>query len=249
MRRLVFTLSLTLALPPWCSGQDGPPPPALPAETTLLFVGNSLTYTHDLPGAVTAVARSLGQDVASVDVAYPNFALEDHWHQGIAGVIRRLRPDVVVLQQGPSSLPQNQLHLAAWTDSLARVAREVGAETALLMVWPSRNRAFAFDDVRDAYRDAAEKVDGRFIPAGEALRVLAGDEPALDPFGADGFHPSSVGSLLAAMVTAGTLLDVDLTALPDTLPPGRYGSTTVPLEPELGDLLRNLADSVVQAWR
>lgn len=249
MRRLLSSLVMVLAVAPACGGQDATTAPAVAAETTVLFVGNSLTYTHDLPGAFTTVARVLGHDVASVTVAFPNFALEDHWNQGIAGAIRQLRPDVVVLQQGPSSLPQNQAHLAAWSDSLARVAREVGAEPALLMVWPSTSRAFAFDDVRDAYRGAAEGVGGTFIPAGEALRVLADDDPTLDPFGPDGFHPGPTGTVAAAYVTVGALLEASVDGLPAALDAQPGGGRRVVLDEATARRLQAVADSVVAAWR
>ena len=222
----------------------------LPAfHLTVLFVGNSLTFVNDLPGAVTTMAEAAGRDVAVAMVAHPNYALEDHWHRGIAAAIRELSPDVVVMQQGPSSLPGNQAHLAAWTDTLSRVVREVGAEPALLMVWPDLSRAFAFDAVRDGYRNAALGVGGTFIPAGEALRALHEGHPDRSPFGGDGFHPNDTGTVLAAYVTVGTLLGVEVTGLPAEIPAGRRGGRPVALSVEDAAVLQTVADSVVAAWR
>ena len=116
------------------------------------------------------------------------------------------------MQQGPSSLPENQVFLANWADTLSRAVRAAGGEPALLMVWPSLDRAFAFDDVRDAYRNAAVGVGGAFIPAGEALRALHEQGPDFTPFGADGFHPSDHGTILAAYVVAGTLFGDDVSS-------------------------------------
>lgn len=224
------------------------PEPGEP-ELSILFVGNSLTYTHDLPGVVTTVAEALGRDVAVAMQAQPGFALEDHWHRGIAGTIRELSPDVVVMQQGPSSLPANQAHLAAWADSLGRVVGEVGAEPALLMVWPDLSRVFAFDDVRDGYRRAARTVNGTFIPAGEALRALHAGHPDLSPFGSDGFHPHQRGTVLAAYVVVGTLLDARVQGLPGRLPAGSRGGPPVVLEEAVARILQATADSVVARWR
>lgn len=247
---LVF-LAVLLAVPAACGGDGGGTGPGFEdADFTVLFVGNSLTYTNNLPGVVTTVAQAAGLDVAVPVVAAPNFALEDHWARGIALSIRQFSPDVVVMQQGPSSLPENQAHLAAWTDTLSRVVREVGAEPALLMVWPSLDRFFAFDEVRNAYRNAALGVDGTFVPAGEAFRVLhQRQEPGLPPYGADGFHPSAVGTVLTAMVVVGTLFDAPMTGLPPVMPAGRRNGVSVSLGAEAAGVLQALADSTVAAWR
>ena len=57
------------------------------------------------------------------------FSLEDHWNQGTAQ--RRIAEggwSVVVLQQGPSSLPESQVDLRAWTARFDAVIRTHGSE-------------------------------------------------------------------------------------------------------------------------
>jgi hypothetical protein len=87
------------------------------------------------------------------------------------------------------------------------------------MVWPEASRSFAFDDVHAAYRDAANAVDGMFIPAGEAWRALWRRDPdaALTIF--DGFHPTRLGSLAAALTIYATLFDADVRTLPNSVAP------------------------------
>src|SRR3712207_7953962 len=49
--------------------------------------------------------------------------------------------------------------------------RAAGARPALLMTWPAASGSAAFfDDVRASFQQAAEAVDGVFLPAGEAWR-------------------------------------------------------------------------------
>ena len=70
-------------------GGDSPQGPLDPAATNILFVGNSLTYTNDLPGMVAALIDSAGLGPATVrSRAYPDFGLEDHWNQ--SGVRQQL---------------------------------------------------------------------------------------------------------------------------------------------------------------
>jgi hypothetical protein len=254
-------LVLALCLVPGCSSDPTPTEPDSPGtrrsdslpdsiagDVTILFVGNSLTYTNDLPGMVEAVAGAAGLDVGTASVAQPNYALEDHWRSGIRQMVQRLRPDWVVMQQGPSSLPENQDNLARWADSLAAAARAVDARPALLMVWPSRDRWFALDDVRDGYRAAARGVDGHFIPAGELFRVLEADHPEIPALGPDQFHPSPFGSLAAALAVVGILLEESAEGLPLELT-AADGDPVLQVPRSVAEVLYPLADSVVAAWR
>lgn len=147
-------------------------------------------------------------------MAKPNYSLEDHWNSGIAAVIQQRRADVVILQQGPSSLPENQIYLRTWTERLAVPIREAGGLPALLMVWPPSDRIDAFDAVRDAYRNAAEAVDGLFLPAGEAWRAAWRLDPQLGLYGPDGFHPGLLGSFTAALTTYAVVFGERVSDLP-----------------------------------
>ena len=70
----------------------------------LLFVGNSLTYTNDLPALVRKEAKKQGVKVRTKMLASPNYALVDHWFQGeVQKYIQTGKFDFVIMQQGPSS--------------------------------------------------------------------------------------------------------------------------------------------------
>lgn len=218
------------------------------ADVTVLFLGNSLTYTNDLPAMTAAVARAAGLELAYATIAAPNASLEDHWRAGVDAQIRDFAADYVVLQQGPSSLPQNQLHLLEWTRRLDRSITEAGGRSALFMVWPSSDRLHAFDDVRDAYHDAAAAVDGVFIPAGEAWRAAWRRDAGLGLYGPDGFHPSPLGTLAAAITVLCALADIDPVMLPaepavlaPLLPAGSVSATTLRL------LLESVREALQQA--
>ena len=79
------------------------------ADLSVLFVGNSLTYTNDMPVMLQVIAEVAGKSFEYRSLTAPNFSLEDHWVRGARDLITDLKADVVVLQQGPSSLPENQI--------------------------------------------------------------------------------------------------------------------------------------------
>lgn len=183
----------------------------------LLFIGNSLTYANDLPGLVRQIAVAAGHPAPEVKmVAVGGYSLEDHWQAGTARGALNQRWDVVVLQQGPSALPESRRNLVEWTGRFDEAIRRGGGRTALYMVWPEGYRPAALRDVALSYAAAAASVDGRLLPVGEAWRAAWQQDPCLPLYGPDNFHPSPAGSWLAALVIyAGVYgAPVEATSLP-----------------------------------
>ena len=208
----------------------------------VLFIGNSLTYANDLPAIVGTMAEATGQQMAFRTVAVGGFSLEDHWYNGGAvSAIRGTEWDVVVLQQGPSSLPENQLHLREWSARFAEEIRTVGGHPALYMVWPEEERLYALDAVSEAYSAAAEAVDGMLFPVGEAWRLGWQANPELDFYGPDRFHPSELGSILAGFVIYQQLFDRSPVGLPATLEPTTIVLPTIVLDAALASTLQEAA--------
>jgi len=175
--------------------------PAAGDTVRLLFLGNSLTYTNDLPGMLEQLAVAGGVvGIDARDASQPGYALEDHWSTPQSRAALDEGPwDIVILQQGPSSLPESQVNLVTWAETWADAIRDRGGEPALYMVWPDRTRLEFFDDVRESYEAAADAADGALYPAGEAWRSAWARDPTLALYGPDDFHPSVMGTYLAAL--------------------------------------------------
>ena len=171
-----------------------------PNPIRLLFIGNSLTYANELPAMVCALARSAGRQAICESVAKPDYGLEEHWNDGAARRAIARGWDVVVLQQGPSALPESRSLLIAYTRRFDAEIKKAGARTALYMVWPSRARHGDFPGVSQSYAAAAKDVQGLLLPAGDAWRAAWAADAALPLYDPDGFHPSPVGTYLAALV-------------------------------------------------
>jgi hypothetical protein len=177
-----------------------------PQALRVLFVGNSLTATNDLPGAVASFAAAVGHVQVEVAMVAPGgYALEDHWGDGVARtVLATGRFDVVVFQQGPSSLPESRANLVEWMTRWAAETRAHGARPALLTVWPERARFAVFPAVIANHRAAAKAARAASFPAGVAWLAALRQRPPLALYGPDGFHPSRLGTYLtAAVVYAG----------------------------------------------
>ena len=176
------------------------------AILNLLFIGNSLTAANDLPALLEAMARASGMEIRCTVVARPNFSLEDHWTDGEARkAIARGGWSHVILQQGPSALPESRVLLNEYAARFDREIHRVNARTAFYMVWPSAARSGDFDGVSASYAGAASLTGGLLFPAGDAWRAAWRRDPGLALYGPDRFHPSRLGSYLAALTIFHTL--------------------------------------------
>lgn len=225
-----LAVALTIA-----SGAAATPP------QRVVFVGNSLTSWNDLPGLVGALADSAGAGPLEVQsVTAPDVSLADHLDRGAAAAaIQRGRPDVVILQQGPSSLDASRADLIAASERFAALIAPDGGRPALYGVWPDRTRLAAFDRVSESYRLAAEHVAGIYLPAGEAWRAAWRRDATLALYDADGFHPSVLGTYTAALVIYQRLTGRSPLGLPARL--RTRGGVAIEIAPAVARLLQEAA--------
>jgi hypothetical protein len=193
--------------PPGPLGPGDPHPPFAALEGDLLFIGNSLTEYNDLPAIVQVLAESAGTPgLRTAAIVAGGAALEDHWRSTLTlETIAQGNWRFVVLQQGPSSLPESRADLREWTARFAERVRAAGGEPALYTVWPEESRFDVFDAVIESYRLAAEDVGGVELPAGAAWLRAWELDATVQLYGPDRFHPSLEGSYLAALVIYGGL--------------------------------------------
>jgi len=201
------------------------PPTEADGSLRVLFIGNSLTYFNDLPGMLGELLRQAGLDVVTSTLAEPNFGLEDHWARQATHVRIAEGWDVVVLQQGPSAT-EGRPSLIEFAERFAGPIRAAGATPALYMVWPAAPRSFDFQDVSNSYAAAADRVGGLLFPAGEAWLVAWELAEGIALYGSDQFHPSPLGSYLAALVIYEQLAGADARELTSDIP-GFEGVATV----------------------
>ncbi len=208
----------------------------------VLFIGNSLTTANNLPLMLEAVARQRGETIACEMVAYPDFSLEDHWQRGDAvRAIARGGWTTVVLQQGPSALPESRVLLRAYVKKFDAEAKRAGARTALYMVWPSAARRGDFEGVHQSYARAAEDVGGLLLPVGDAWRAAWRRESGLPLYGSDGFHPTPLATYLAALVMLRQLTGASPVGLPPALTSASGAFPAIALTPKQADVVQHAA--------
>ena len=183
----------------------------------------------------------LDEDVLIQSVAFPNYGLIDHWVDPRTHAAIALGGwDYVIMQQGPSGT-EGRPSLLEFTKRFEPEIRAAGAEPAVYMVWPSDARRFDFELVSESHVLAAEGVNGLLFPAADAWQAAWQRDAALQLYGPDGFHPSVLGSFLAALTIADRLVDGAL-PLPTEI---RTATSRFPISPELAAVLLESAREAI----
>ena len=174
----------------------------------VLFIGNSLTFTNNLPELVEKEALHQGKKLETTMIAFPNYALVDHLDDGkIQKLITKNKYDFVVIQQGPSSQAEGRGMLLDDGAKIKKLCDENGAELVYFMVWPSKQYYYTYADVIKNHINAATKNDALLAPVGAIWKVHFDQTSDYSYYGSDGFHPSLEGSKIAAKVITTAILN------------------------------------------
>jgi hypothetical protein len=182
---------------------------------SILLIGNSLTYSNDLPEMVRRIATADEHRMEVDMVARPNLAIVDHTtgSTDAPGRIARGRWSFVVLQQGPTpaGICRDTLIIAAMR--LGALIRKAGGRPVLWLPWARRDSPQALDPAAESATLAARAVGGAVVPIGTAWRWALAADPSLPLYAEDGYHPAPAGSLLAALTIYDRLTGRDVRSL------------------------------------
>jgi hypothetical protein len=176
-------------------------PASRPGVLKILFVGNSLTYTNDLPAKVAAIGSGKGNLIEKETMAKPNYALEDHWNEGcLQTLIKSGVYDYVVIQQGPSSQADGAASLLEYGGLIQELCKSHDTKLAFFMVWPAKVNYHTFPGVIANYMNAAYETKAILCPVGYAWKQYMDRSGDFSYYGPDEFHPSPLGSSVAAEI-------------------------------------------------
>lgn len=169
----------------------------------VLFIGNSYSFTNDLPGLTSALAEAdwSNRPLAAATVAVGGATLHDLWEQGQAlAHIQQGGWDYVVLQEHSMRPLFDPEGMAADVARFDAAIRRGGARTVLYMTWA---RAYAPEQqarITAAYRQLAARHQALLAPVGLAWQQARQQPDAPQLYQPDSSHPTLAGSYLAAYV-------------------------------------------------
>ena len=180
---------------------------------SILFIGNSLTYTNDLPKVMEAYVAQAYPDVKlqTKAIAKPGWTLDQHKADGTALVALRARSwNYVVLQGGRGDTSGGTIdgrrffvRPTSFLEAVAFFADQVKAQSGVPILFGGWGGGGA-ESARyseQAYELAVHQTKSVLAPVGfvsDRLRSATG----IKLIGPDGIHPTKQGTVLAAVVLA-----------------------------------------------
>lgn len=229
---------------------DGQPPPL-----RALFLGNSYTYSNNMPAILQQLASD-GGDSLDYEMEAPDGAsLEEHYKRGSAAIaLKEGTWDFIVLQEQSlrPAMPLGQVKKTffRYGELLNRQIKDLypGAKTLLYVTWgrwhhtgplcelmPPACGYWGSDSlITLRYRMLAERTGAATVPVGPAWRYIQTHHPEIELFNPDAIHPSLEGSYLAACCFYAVIFRKD---------PARLSYNYV-LAPEVAALLRRVASEI-----
>ncbi len=184
-------------------------------RTRVLFIGNSYTYTNDLPGVVRSMAKAAGLEVEVAERTAGGATLAQH--AADAATLQTIAAgewDYVVLQEQSQTPLFNRPGMFAAARQLHAQIQQSGAKTVLYMTWARENAPQTQAGLSRAYRELAGQLGAEVAPAGEVWQSLRARQPRLRLYNADGSHPSPAGTHVAASVIFAEIFGLSPVGLP-----------------------------------
>ena len=212
---LIFMFLAVFAFAPFFAAQAKSP------ERSVLFIGNSYTFYHDMPDTLVRLAGSDAGNKVQFQiksVTRGGMNLTQLWNLREA---RQALPthkwDYVVLQEQSfwPFLDGNIQETTAASVSWAREIIAVGAKPVVFMSWPRQPGSAWYSDPQSPFlknpdyshgrfqqqsKILAKKIGGSVVPVGDYWYFAMQEYPQLQLYEADGSHPSAEGSFLTALV-------------------------------------------------
>ena len=184
----------------------------------ILFIGNSFTYSNEMPQMLQGLAASQKHKIEVTMHAPGGYTLEKHWQEGKAAeLIGSKKWDFVVLQDHSEAPLNNPQGLKEYAGKFHELIKKQGAKTVLFMTWPNQDKPSHQRRIMLAYEDAAKEFGATLAPVGIAWQKAVSSGKPLALYSADKKHPSEQGSYLAACVFYLALVDRKMDDMPGRL--------------------------------
>lgn len=176
------------------------------ADVRILFVGNSHTSIHDMPGLVAAMIRDRRPAATVATHTIPVAYLEDAARDpSCRDEIESQAWTHVVLQAQKISMSGRHNYPREGGIDLAKRAKARGAAVVFYPEWGLQGKPGDGERQEAVYREMAEAAGVGVAPVAKAWDLALAGRPDLPLYGPDGNHQSPVGAFLTACVLTSRL--------------------------------------------
>jgi poly(3-hydroxybutyrate) depolymerase len=190
-----------------------------PKIRRVLFIGNSLTFYHEMPRVLSnlLVSAHIKPDFYIFMVAPGGFTLAMHYDkEQVRDLIQKGNWDYVVLQEASHGTVSDKKQFFDYSRRLDDLIKKAGAKTIFYMTWAYKNDPNMFEPVADSYLEIAQDVNAIVAPVSLAWQKVLKDANNIQLYdNNDNVHPSPAGAYVTACVFYITLTGRNPQGLPN----------------------------------
>ena len=186
----------------------------------ILFIGNSFTYFNNMPFILQQLFAAAGTEVYTRMVAYGGYHLADYLDPDSSAGDEAMQAlaasdwDAVVLQEQSHTPYTNRPAFIASVRTWAEKIRKTCPRALILLyqTWSYKEGSGIlaetitdtdytgfYEGLKAGYEEAAAEVGAAVIPVGTVFYRISREQPGIELFAQDNYHPSPFGRLAAAM--------------------------------------------------
>lgn len=170
----------------------------------VLFVGNSYTFTYNMPQLVQSLSTFTTKKISVTVSAVGGTTLENHW-KGEKGlktkdIIKNNKFDVVVIQEHSMGTIDKKDDFLNYSKKLIDLVKETGAKPILYTTWARYKVPQYQETITKTYNEAGQLNGVDVLNVGEYWKKARMLRPDLQLFVEDGSHPSHMGAFLTANI-------------------------------------------------
>jgi len=214
---------------------------------SVLFIGNSLTFYHDLPEMIAKLVQASGERPALFVkmVTIGGASLEMHWEKGMA--LKEINSelwDYVVLQDQSSNPVRNPENFNNYVRKFNAEIKKRGGRTLLYLTAAYRNRPEMQELLNNAFFKIAQELNIDIAPVGIASRNALDEKSDFVFHLPDKIHPNLTGAYLTACVFYSVFYKKSPGGLPNQITVN--GSVKVLASPPEAEFLQQIAWETVK---
>jgi hypothetical protein len=202
-----------------------------PDATRILFVGNSLTYTENVPGVFAwMLAKMRPAEHFDVEAyTWPDSTLKQHSEREVVRKLLKERRDYIIVQEHSSAeLLKGKDRFEASLKSFLSLIGDEHARPVVIMTWADRDRLKTRIYISWIYRQTCRELHVAMVPLGDLFYYVQKTNPQIDLYQKDGHHPGTAGAYLYALALYAQLFGDN--RLPEN---GLQDESGAPLDPGL----------------
>lgn len=229
----------------------------------VLFIGNSYTYSQNMPEIIRVLAEEKGSELNYEMIAPGGVGFQHHLKsKETMKAIKSRHWDFIVLQDrsiAPLLMPEQVINFGA---ELVQISKKYSGEVLLyqtmaygkrhgLMNGSSKMVDAMHDRITSTYDELARKTGAKVVPAGLAWRTSQRESPKIKLHEEDQSHPTKEGAYLTALLFYGVIFETNIENMSDDFCAemhrnGKRKSIQISLNKEMRITLESVANQSIE---